>query len=192
MNRTINNPYLDEYNALMAQGDYIGRGTELCRKYSWAIPDEAALMAIRNFGDDRIVEVGAGNGYWAHLLEQMNVEITAYDVEPYDNHWMDGTKWGRVIQRDGLESVLSEQEQQYHWRPFTLMMVWPYMNEMAYDSLMAYEGQRLIYVGEGQGGCTASDDFFDALDDMWDLVKTVFIPQWGGMHDYLELYERKA
>ncbi|TDH73203.1 uncharacterized protein CCR75_003075 [Bremia lactucae] len=56
---------------------YAALDISLAMKYSWAIPDERALQIIKSFGP--IVEMGAGNGYWARLLQLRDVDIIAYD-----------------------------------------------------------------------------------------------------------------
>lgn len=83
---------------------------------------------------------------------------------------------------------------------------------LAYEALMAYElagGQRVIYVGESSGGCTASGQFHARIgqgcdcwgDDgpcgcpdvgPWTRMKELSIPQWDGIHDYVSIYERTA
>ena len=35
------------------------------------------------------------------------------------------------------------------------------------ECLEAYEGDRLLYVGEGRGGVNASSEFFDSLEADW-------------------------
>jgi hypothetical protein len=50
------------------------------RLVSFGIPSAAALEAIARHGP--IIEVGAGTGYWAGLLQAMGVDIVAFDAEP--------------------------------------------------------------------------------------------------------------
>jgi hypothetical protein len=47
-----------------------------------------------------------------------------------------------------------------------------------------------VYVGEGQWGCTADDEFFKLLDASWEQEKFIDIPQWDGMHDGMNIYRR--
>lgn len=60
----------------------------LVNKYSWAIPNDAALEAIAALGP--IVEMGSGAGYWASLLRERGVDVVAYDAKPYRNLWIQG------------------------------------------------------------------------------------------------------
>ena len=65
------------------------------------------------------------------------------------------------------------------------------MSNMARKALR-WGGDRLVYVGEGDGGCNASDAFFIELARAWTLTTEVEIPQWYGIHDYLQVYERNT
>ena len=44
---------------------------------------------------------------------------------------------------------------------------------MATQSIELFRGTTVIYVGEGRGGATASDEFFRAVDAGWDCVRIV-------------------
>lgn len=62
--------------------------TYLCRRYSWAVPCPDALEWMCWVLDGRpVVEVGAGTGYWAWQLEQLGVDVLAYDKAPPDTHF---------------------------------------------------------------------------------------------------------
>lgn len=52
----------------------------LVARYSWAIPNAAALRALAAAAP--LIEIGAGNGYWAYLLRQLGVDILAFDANP--------------------------------------------------------------------------------------------------------------
>jgi hypothetical protein len=80
--------------------------------------------------------------------------------------------------------------------PRTLLMVWPSYNEdwpaQTLEKFQEAGGQRLIYVGEGSGGCTANDRFHSLLEESWESVDSLSIPQWQGLHDYIEVFRRKT
>lgn len=73
------------------------------------------------------------------------------------------------------------------------MFVWPYMDESISTRVISiFKGNKVIYVGEGEGGCTATKGFFRILEHDYNKVSTVDIPQWVGLHDYVSLWERKS
>ena len=59
----------------------------VCHWSAFAVPDREALALIRDFstsvnGEGRILELGAGTGYWARLLRNEGVKITPTDILP--------------------------------------------------------------------------------------------------------------
>ena len=49
---------------------------------------------------------------------------------------------------------------------------------------------KMIFIGEGYGGCTASDEFFDIIVEIEDETFSDAIKeykQWWGIHDYPQL-----
>ncbi|GAQ79688.1 hypothetical protein KFL_000360040 [Klebsormidium nitens] len=58
--------------------------------FAWAIPTEEALEAIKQCSPKGVVEIGAGSGYWAALLEERDVSVRAFDRDPvherYNGH----------------------------------------------------------------------------------------------------------
>lgn len=55
----------------------------LVEKYSWAIPSPAAIYEMARVVHENnlngIIEIGAGNGYWAYCLNQVGVDVIAVD-----------------------------------------------------------------------------------------------------------------
>ena len=49
----------------------------LLDKYAWAIPDQRALSILSSLAP--LVEIGAGKGYWAYLLRNMDIDILTFD-----------------------------------------------------------------------------------------------------------------
>lgn len=75
------------------------------------------------------------------------------------------------------------------------MMVWPsYDVKWPVEALLTYLselGETLIYVGEGAGGCTADNEFHEIVEQKFDEILDVEIPQWSGIHDRLMIYRKK-
>ena len=165
--------------------------SDLSRQYyienfSWSIPSIDAIKEIVRFaGSEQILEVCAGNCFWACLIRLYGGNIIASDnfsshgTEQYNCFISD------VLNEDAVRSVQSH-------RTNVIMISWPTYNDpLATNVLDTFEGNRLIFVGEGAGGCTANDSFFDLLREKWSLVKYLMIPNWPGLHDGVYFYERK-
>lgn len=149
---------------------------ELVHKYSWAVPNEEALAKIASFSP--IIEIGAGTGYWAKRIVDHGGKIVAFDRHP------EAHKHYNVAKGDWRAVSI--------YPDHTLFLCWPPYNEsLAYDCLHAYKGKHIIYVGEHDGGCTANDKFHKILEDKWETIEIIDIPQWWGIHDRVYICRRK-
>lgn len=166
-----------------------GARRELCRDYAWAIPTPEAVDAIAALGP--IVEIGAGAGYWAMMLRLLGCVVHAYDSHPpYGedgpdaNHYHKGAVCWSPVRKGGPEMVAEHPDS-------TLFLCWPPYNEpMAAEALALYTGDRVVYIGEGDGGCTADDAFHEALGLGFVEEREIEIPQWCGIHDTLRIFKR--
>ena len=77
-----------------------------------------------------------------------------------------------------------------------LVLCWPgYEDPMAVRALRAFRGGLLVYMGEGRGGCTADDAFFEELRGGWTLLYEDREAGGGvipGLDDAWQLYERRG
>lgn len=166
---------------------------EVTKTKSWAVPDDEAIRILVKYSP--LIEIGAGLGYWAALIEDAGGDIRAYDRAPVwtsirNNHirltpetmggytrvWVGGPEKLRCKVNEGR----------------TLFLCWPpYSSPMAANCLVHLPA-RVIYVGEGPGGCNADDRFFELLEGYYTLTFAHVIPQWEGIHDELYVYERKT
>jgi hypothetical protein len=158
----------------------------LAEKYSYAIPNEEAIREVVRLSP--IVEIGAGTGYWASLINSAGGVVVAYDKAPVNskikNYYKFTDQHFRV--KRGGPSVLSR------YPDHTLLLCWPpYGKPMAKDCLNLYKGNTVVYVGEGDSGCTGDEKFHDALEAEWVLKKEIDIPQWSGIHDTMMIYTRR-
>jgi hypothetical protein len=163
--------------------DYVTRDTWV-KRFSWAIPNSLAILAILDCGP--VIELGAGSGYWAMWVELCGGDIKAYDIDPKGgSSYLDASAPKHFAVQPG--SI----EQLENARHRTLMLCWPpYADDFAQRALEAYRGDRLIFIGEGWGGCTADDTFFDILETRWEEEKYIEIPRWSGIRDSLRIYKR--
>ena len=98
--------------------------------------------------------------------------------------WKFTASYTEVTTACGIESAADYPDR-------TLLSVWPYMDQMAAAALTRYQGKHFAYVGEGEGGCTGTDEMFAHLANWWTVVADIWIPQWPGIRDQLTIYERK-
>ena len=188
--------YLQEFKQLLESHlhtpqDWIKNGAtiflkreELRQKYSFAIPNPAALATLVQHSP--LIEIGAGNGYWAHLVTKAGGTIQAFDKYPENNPYKFKKKYFDV--QVGSERVLLKSPEN-----LTLFLCWPpYNKPMATRALKYFRGNQLIYIGEPSGGCTGDEDFHQTLNSEWILKKTVPLPQWPSIHDQLFAYQRAS
>lgn len=149
------------------------------REYSFAIPCEEAVSLIARRSPE-IIELGAGTGFWAHLLAMAGVSIVATDSEP---------RQAFDVAYEGLDAV--DAVKAYPDRD--VLCVWPSLGESwATRAAQAMApGRTLYYVGEWCG-CTADESFHEYLEDAFDEVMLVAIPVFVGVHDNLMIYRKRA
>ena len=176
----------------------VRRRRAFMRLYGWAVPTAEAIGRVRDFvGERRALEIGAGNGLWACLLSAWGVSVTATD----DYSWaapppgvkarlpsgfpVQPGRFSPVERLDAVEAVGKYVDHQ------ALLLCWPpYGRPMAHWALAAFQGDRVVFVGDQ--GCTADDAFHEELKQHWQMDDVVRIPTWPGIHDAVYLYRRKA
>jgi hypothetical protein len=186
----------NEYRCSSAK-DYIKVDTAryyLRSKFGYSIPDKAALDLCVSHCNAKILEVGAGTGYWAYELRKAGADVIATDLYSKKDQVYNFTKrWGR-------NKILNAPDAVAKYPDRSLFMSWPCYNlPWAHEALVTFrevmtdpKNQRFVFVGERRGGCTANDDFFEELDKHWELVKHHRIPKWPYLHDQLTIYKRAS
>lgn len=160
----------------------------LVRKYCWSIPDPDTLAFIAEHAQGGLVDPIAGTGYWAYLLGQVGVDVVCYDLNPgkalHNNGWHGEDLYAEVFEKDCAEAAASHPDR-------TLLLSWPpFQQDVGARTLLAYQGKRVIYVGEAKGGGTGDDEMHSILETQWTKVDTRQPVQWWGAHDGLTVYER--
>lgn len=185
---------------------------EAVARYSFAIPSQGAVDAIAARSPDGVVELGAGLGYWARILSNAGIDVTAYDIAPppaASNSWYAGRDPWHPVNRGDVPAIGCHPER-------TLLLVWPTRNETwAADALALHHrggGNTVAIVGEPPGGRTGDDSFQAMLGhlpeclacqyrstgsactcgipELWSRVDEVELPRWAGTHDSLTIYVR--
>ncbi|MBH0779050.1 hypothetical protein [Nocardia bovistercoris] len=147
--------------------------TILQSAFAYAVPSPETIQWMAEFcAGLTVIEAGAGRGYWAAQLTEAGLTVEAYDSQPPDTtdnisflhtagqpdvwHRIGGPREYAARSSDGQE---------------VLFLCWPpgWGNTMASEALTAFNGERLVYIGEPKGGRTGDDAFFDALTEGWRL-----------------------
>ena len=182
-------------------------------------PDTVDFVAQHATGNDHpgVVEVGAGTGYWAYQLAQCGVDILAFDIapphlvaNPYHRPLPEdppsappqgGAPATAVPQRVG--QLLQATDMFFDVQPASaaeaaaahpersLLICWPPLETaMGAEALTHYQGDRVIYLGEPEGGSCADASFFAQLDEQWTLRAWHQGVTWSYLHDLVLVYGR--
>lgn len=183
---------------------------------SWAIlrnEDVAKIVAVlKEFQISELISMGAGNGYIEQLFketiditEDYTCNINAFDSVPKADMEKDPIFMFDVIPKaKTLYKKIMKDADYFEVQQGTpdilknfsiqtaLLLCWPpYNTSMAYDALVKFKGNVLIYIGEGRDGCTGDDKFHDKLIKEWDLYLTIENPTWVDIYDSVFIYKRK-
>lgn len=159
------------------------------REYAFAVPTPEAVRQILQIAP-RIVDFGAGTGYWAKILTAAGGDVVAIDnVQPGTlNSYMDGQEIGKwfPVQHGNVSDLACHSDR-------ALLLCWPpYNDSTASDAVKAWGGNVVIYIGEGWGGCTADDSFFELMKAEFEDGDDIDIPHWYGVRDYIQIYRRRG
>lgn len=164
-------------------------GQTLCEKYAWAIPDFRALKILSHFSP--LIEIGAGKGYWAHLMAEGGVDIVAYDrqIFPKDS-WFDVKKGGPEILNEKVAMGRN------------LFLCYPDEDSsMSVECLSNFAGEYVIHVGElittGTYSCpqapwgrTSVADFQVALNEEYHCLLVASLPRYPFSKDCISVWKR--
>ena len=187
------NPVVGEYRSDLSVEETIARTPNrqrLVRKYCWTIPDPETVAFVAKHSQGGLVDPIAGTGYWAYLLGQSGVDVVCYDLNPgvalHVNLWHGDDLYAEVCPKDGAEAAALHPDR-------TLLLSWPpHGQDVGARILLAYKGNRVIYIGEDRGRATGDDQMHGLLDTNWTEVDSREPVQWWGQHDRVTVYERAS
>jgi len=178
---------------------------------------EEVLLHLLKLAENRgYVENGAGNGQWARILSDRYSEsdakkrhrkkfdfVLAYDdmsqlplnpkiyherTQPHHDYFFN------VKKCDSPEAIFH----QWACRGRVLLLIFPPPNtDMALRTVKAYAeasplNDTIVYVGEGRGGASANDKFFDYLESGdWILWKILPVQTFGKGYERLFILKRR-
>ena len=153
-------------------------------KYAYTLPTQEALDTIVKYKDkEGFLEVAAGRGYWASLLQAMGNNVIATDnLTEFTKYFSNNDRYTTVLDLDALEAT----EQYPH---HTLIIMYP-PNESTWpiDVIGKYQGEYIILVAGD--GC-ATDDLWGIFDAAWDQVEYISLTHWPLFPSDMYVYRRK-
>jgi hypothetical protein len=178
-------PENDEDNPLVITKEMVQNQLYFQKTWAYALPTQKALDTIMLYsGKKGFLEVAAGIGYWASLLEEMHADIIATDIKDKerDKFFKGDHEYTEVIKMDALTAI-----QEYRDR--TLIMVYPHSDDdWPIEVLQVYTGEYLILVyGDG----CISDQLGEILWDFWDAVVELSVTHWPIIPAQMTVYQRK-
>lgn len=194
-NGVLENPLSDslDKNFLLSTALFMIRKEYISRFGFYLISQPFLNTCADLFQDMNILEVGAGTGFLSQQLKNLNLNISAVEQNIHNNSYGFNHSYFDLIEDNAIDFL------KHHSEFDLIIMSWPnYNSSFAYDILKNMRPkQKLLYIGEGYGGCTANDQFFDLLEK-----RTVKLPEtnllqqysssWSGIHDFPFLYEIKS
>ncbi len=167
----------------------------LCRLYAFATPNHIAIQRLTALTP--MVEIGAGTGYWSHMIRSASSSTTTpltvhcYDKDPpcaqskikHNDYHGRSKAWTDVI-KGGPEVVTQ-------FPNCTLFLCYPPPDSpMALLSLRAYTGDCVCYVGEWQGD-TGTKAFEKLLCETFVCEEIVPLPNWGDTCYMMMIWRRR-
>lgn len=160
---------------------------KLVQQYSWSIPNASIIAAIRILPGP-VVDMGAGTGYWASLIEKAGGQVQCYDLFlGLDNYYGHRCQYHPIEQR-GVEVLRNDAK---HCQ--TMLLAWPpYDSSFGFQCVRSFRGQYIVYVGEGEGGCCGCKEMFKRLASHWEMMEEIALQRWDAIYDYAWIYGRKG
>jgi hypothetical protein len=169
-------PSVPQSTAEIGMPDWLRLKAAIATHFSWAVPTDQAIGTIASHAS-RVVEIGCGSGYWAWLMQQAGIAVTAVDQT------MPTLAWHPIELGNELASAKHPDK--------ALFLCWPpWGTTMAEQAVANYAGTCVIYVGEWLGG-NAEPGFFVRLVRDFDMIAIVPIPQWYMRTDSLMVFKRR-
>lgn len=140
-----------------------------------------------------VVEIGAGLGTLTQALNAAGVKTVGYDLNPTNNKYFSAGSAEGIRQGD-IHKAISENE-----NCGVFVMSWPnYASSFGFEVAKALPKHSILFVlGEGRGGCTADDDYFNyveqsfsKLEDLETELNNVHL-SWDGIYDRWSVLQKR-
>lgn len=143
-------------------------------------------------GDNKCLEIMAGQGCLSKALKDEGVDIITTDNYSWSTHFNMSDTWTDVENIDCLDAI-----KKYGKDVSYIVCSWiPYNRSIGYEALKLMNDInpdcKMIVIGEDYGGCTADDSFFENLEEIH--VNSEFknsFRSWQSIYDYVSIVKFK-
>lgn len=163
-------------------------------KFGFVLLNEKLINTVSDFLKDKeVCEIGAGTDWLSYNLQKNNINITPIDYKPgLDSDFGFKENHTNITICNGIDYLNDN-------FPDVVILSWPdYDTSFASQILEKMKpSQTLIYIGEGYGGCTGDDNFFNLLEEKTSLNNEITEKlqehslSWSGVHDTWYVYNIK-
>jgi len=153
--------------------------SECTSRGMWALVYKNFAQQLASWiGKRTVLEVMAGRGWLAKALSEYGIDIVATDNHSWDEKHSKMVDVFPIVVMDAIEAAKMSLHE-------VLIISWPFMDDIAYNTIKAWGKDRpIVYIGEWEGGCTASDLFFSHFVDDYKAPE-IRLAQWDGLRDFV-------
>ena len=130
----------------------------------------------------KVLEIMSGCGSLSYFLEEKGIKCITTDNYSWEDRW--NIIWKKPIKLDAVKAI-----EKYGKSVDYVLMSWAYMDDTAYRCLNAMRkvnpNLRMLYIGEGAGGATANDKFFEAAEENMNHLHNLGLISHYGIHDQI-------
>lgn len=150
-------------------------------EFGFAIPCAELLDALAKVG--RVIDVGAGSGYFTKLMRNRGIDVTGSDPG-CDAHGFAVGRYDPQLLRIGAKTAVRR------FPDATVFCSWPTYRAVWFHQMLRTMavGQRLIVIREE---CCAEPRAWGYLEACFSEDATIAIPQFNFMHDYAGVYTKQ-
>ena len=154
-------------------------------RYGFVVTDEAVSQLAGHIADLEALEVGSGNGYLAHRLNQAGISVLPTDANlpQQSGYHLGSVQHTDIINIDARTAIQELPEMDLLWS-------WPCPGDSSGQALQHFRGKTLIYIGDQYDGCTGGKLFHQLLDQRFKPVDFIPIPSFSNVHDCIGVYRR--
>ena len=140
----IDHPFARCYERRAQLGNEHSYLLALVQRFSYVFPERNLLEVVKRFSP--LVELGAGTGYWAYLLNSIGADVIAYDLAPVDGprpnrYHLEVRPWSVV--HGGDAGVLAQH------RSRSLFLCWSPRYSSLWECLQHYSGDYVLCITDG-------------------------------------------